>query len=95
MTDFDASCGDLKIFEEIFSAPPNENIDMASVQKKICAAEVNFTTLGSEVLDSTVGLAKYMDAVSSRSVSDLEIWFGIGIQIISEERCLESLLPGL
>ena len=52
------------MFEEIFTPPPKENINMETVQNDICAAEVNFTVLGKEIMDNLAGLSNFLDAAS-------------------------------
>ena len=52
------------MFEEIFTPPPKENISMETVQDDICAAEVDFTVLAEEIMDSLAGLSNFLDAAS-------------------------------
>ena len=52
------------MFEEIFTPQPKENISTETVQDDICAAEVNFTVLAEEIMDSLAGLSNFLNAAS-------------------------------
>lgn len=62
--DFTAACRDLTMFEMIFTPPPDKNIDMTKVQDDICGAEVNFTLIGTEIMENLAELSNFIDAVS-------------------------------
>ena len=62
--DFDKMCSDYSVFESVFSAPPDDDINLMQVQQDICAAEINMTSLLDQIKANVAGLTDFMDSVS-------------------------------
>ncbi|KAL3877832.1 hypothetical protein ACJMK2_035476, partial [Sinanodonta woodiana] len=64
-TNYSTVCEDMMAFGILLSLPPNSTLDLATIQSKLCAADVNYTALMDDLSNSLPGFKEMVKAFSN------------------------------